>query len=98
MLRNRNNMRYCSFCQKPAEKDRLIVDGPNGVCICNKCVAICQSIFEEEIKDEENEMKVQKVMIDLKKRFGKNAILKGMNLEDGATTIDRNKQIGGHSE
>ena len=54
--------------------------------------------FEEKIKDKENEMKVQKVMIDLKKRFGKNAILKGMNLEDGATTIDRNKQIGGHSE
>ena len=59
---------------------------------------ITEKDFEEEIKDEENEMKVQKVMIDLKKRFGKNAILKGMNLEDGATTIDRNKQIGGHSE
>lgn len=54
--------------------------------------------FEKEIKEEENEIKVQKVMIDLKKRFGKNAILKGMNLEEGATTIDRNKQIGGHSE
>ena len=59
---------------------------------------VTEKDFEEEIKDEENEMKVQKVMIDLKKRFGKNAILKGMNLEDGATTIDRNKQIGGHSE
>ncbi len=51
MLRNRNNMKYCSFCQKPADKDRIIIDGPNGVCICNKCVAICQSIFDEEIKE-----------------------------------------------
>ena len=32
----------------------------------------------------------------LKKRFGKNAILKGMNLEEGATAKDRNAQIGGH--
>ena len=35
-------------------------------------------------------------MIDIKKKFGKNAILKGMNLEEGATAKDRNEQIGGH--
>ena len=35
-------------------------------------------------------------MIDIKKKFGKNAILKGMNLEEGATTMERNQQIGGH--
>ena len=34
--------------------------------------------------------------MDIKKKFGKNAILKGTNLEEGATTIDRNRQIGGH--
>ena len=39
---------------------------------------------------------MQKAMLDIKRRFGKNAILKGMNLEDGATTISRNGQIGGH--
>ena len=39
---------------------------------------------------------MQKAMLDIKKKFGKNAILKGMNLEDGATTMERNKQIGGH--
>ena len=32
----------------------------------------------------------------LKKKYGKNAILKGMNLEEGATAVDRNGQIGGH--
>jgi len=35
-------------------------------------------------------------MSDMKKKFGKNAILKGMNLEEGATTIERNQQTGGH--
>ena len=44
----------------------------------------------------ERERSMQKAMIDIKKKFGKNAILKGMNLEEGATTIERNRQIGGH--
>ncbi|MEG2987717.1 MAG: DNA methylase [Lachnospiraceae bacterium] len=44
----------------------------------------------------EREKKAQKAMLAIKKKYGKNAILKGMNLQDGATTIDRNKQIGGH--
>jgi DNA polymerase V len=35
-------------------------------------------------------------MLSVKKRYGKNAILKGTDLQDGATTIDRNNQIGGH--
>ena len=49
---------------------------------------------EEEIKDK----KLQNVMLDIKSKYGKNAILKGMNLEEGGTTIDRNRQIGGHRE
>ena len=44
----------------------------------------------------ERERKIQRAMIDIKKKFGKNAILKGMNLETGATTMLRNQQIGGH--
>ena len=35
-------------------------------------------------------------MIDIKKKYGKNAILKGMNLSEGATAMERNEQIGGH--
>ena len=46
--------------------------------------------------DLERERKMQRAMIDIKKKFGKNAILKGMNLEEGATTMERNRQIGGH--
>lgn len=44
----------------------------------------------------EKERRMQKAMLDIKKRYGKNAILKGMNLEKGATTRERNRQIGGH--
>ena len=44
----------------------------------------------------DRERNMQKAMINIKKRYGKNAILKGMNLEDGAKTMERNNQIGGH--
>ena len=42
------------------------------------------------------EKNLQKAIISLKKKYGKNAVNKGMNLEEGATAIDRNNQIGGH--
>ena len=64
------------------------------------------SIFDlcaDEEKDEnkgkkslEKEKKLQQAMIGIKKKYGKNAILKGMSLEEGATARDRNNQIGGH--
>lgn len=44
----------------------------------------------------EKERKMQEAMLSVKKKYGKNAILKGMNLQEGATTIQRNSQIGGH--
>jgi len=53
---------------------------------------------KEEAEEAEltREKSMQKAMLEIKKKYGKNAILKGMNLEEGATTVDRNKQIGGH--
>lgn len=50
----------------------------------------------EEEKAFEKERRMQEAVLHIKKRFGKNAILKGMNLEEGAMTIERNGQIGGH--
>lgn len=52
-------------------------------------------------KEEENvamskERKLQEAMLSVKKKYGKNAMLKGMNLKEGAMTVERNKQIGGH--
>lgn len=46
----------------------------------------------------QNEKEIQKTIIEIKNKYGKNAILKGINLEEGATTIERNNQIGGHKE
>ena len=51
---------------------------------------------EEEKNRLEKERKLQEAMLSVKKKYGKNAILKGMNLQEGATTIERNSQIGGH--
>jgi DNA polymerase V len=56
---------------------------------------------EEKQREKENaelkkEKQIQKAVLDIKKKFGKNAILKGMNLEEGATAVQRNSQIGGH--
>lgn len=48
---------------------------------------------EEELEKEKH---IQQALLDIKKKYGKNAILKGMNLQEGATAKDRNAQIGGH--
>ena len=51
---------------------------------------------EKEKAELAREKKMQQAMLTIKKKYGKNAILKGMNLEEGATAKDRNSQIGGH--
>lgn len=51
---------------------------------------------EQEAVALEKERKLQEATLKIKKKFGKNAVLKGMNLEDGAKTVERNKTIGGH--
>lgn len=56
--------------------------------------------LEQERKEQEEqrakERRLQEAMIAVKRKYGKNAVLKGTSLQEGATTIDRNKQIGGH--
>ena len=58
-----------------------------------------EALEKERRKKEEEAMrerKIQEAMLEIKKKFGKNAVLKGMNLLEGATAMDRNRQIGGH--
>ena len=50
----------------------------------------------EEAENLRREKRRQQAVLTIKKKFGKNAIIKGMNLEEGATAMDRNRQIGGH--
>lgn len=56
--------------------------------------------LEKEKSQEEaqlsRERRLQEAMLSMKKKYGKNAIIKGMNLQEGATTMERNRQIGGH--
>ena len=55
--------------------------------------------YNEKEQKREKEMKerdLQKSILYIKKKFGKNAILKGMNFENEGTTIERNEQVGGH--
>ena len=49
-----------------------------------------------EAEEMEREKKIQAATLAIKKKYGKNAILKGMNLQKGATAKERNEQIGGH--
>ena len=46
--------------------------------------------------DRDKERSRQEAILSIRRKFGKNAILKGINFEEGATTRDRNQQIGGH--
>ena len=57
-----------------------------------------ERVLEDDAKKErlQREKKMQQAIINLQKRYGKNAVLKGTDLEEGATTRERNEQIGGH--
>ena len=54
-----------------------------------RCERVRELLYEREKKE-------QRALISIRRRFGKNAILRGMNYEDGATARERNLQIGGH--
>ncbi len=58
-----------------------------------------EAVEQQKKKEEEalaKERRIQEAVLNIKRKFGKNSILRGLNLEDGATAIERNKQIGGH--
>ncbi len=54
------------------------------------------SNYDKELNDVEKEKRLRKAEIEIKNRFGKNSILKLKNLEEGATMVQRNRQVGGH--
>lgn len=64
--------------------------------VTEKSYAQQLSFFEKEDESLKKHETVQKTVVDIKKKFGKNSILKGMNLKEGATARERNRQIGGH--
>lgn len=58
-----------------------------------EALAKAQEAVQAKLK---KERKMQEVVLNIKEKYGKNAILRGLNFEDGATAKDRNQQIGGH--
>ena len=54
------------------------------------------NFYEALKKEQEKERRLQKSILDIKKKYGKNAVLRGVSYEEGATTRTRNGQIGGH--
>lgn len=63
----------------------------------SRAEAVQLDLFEEP-RDDDRERRRQEAILAIKKKYGKNAILKGMNFEEGATAKDRNRQVGGHRE
>ena len=68
---------------------------------CNNIVKedenLQMTLFDSMIPDDsENDKKIQKAILDIKDKYGKNAMFKGQDLMEGATALDRNRQIGGH--
>ena len=65
-------------------------------------ISLFENYEEKEKRDSlhkaelDKEKRMQKAMLKIQKKYGKNAVLKGNNLEEGATTIERNGQVGGH--
>lgn len=53
---------------------------------------------DKDLQEEQIEKKLQKSILNIKKKYGKNAVVKGMNLQKEGTAIARNSQIGGHKE
>ena len=74
---------------------RALPSGGEQIDFFTDAVALEEKRAAEE-RALEKERKNQEAIIELQKRYGKNAVLKGMNLEQGATTKERNSQIGGH--
>jgi len=70
----------------------------NNIIVNSESGAVQLSLFDTEEDDASAKRNhtIQKAVLDIKKKYGKNAILKGMNYENAATTRERNQQIGGH--
>lgn len=82
--------------QKQLEESYVQLDLFSGMGLTREQSEEEEKLEEEKKNNEEKERRLQEVMLEVKKKFGNNAILKGMNLSEGAMTIERNNQIGGH--
>lgn len=92
LLVRRVNVTACNIVDEK-EADREVVHEQLDLFTMNSNKSV---IDEQDKLNRKEELKLQKIMLELKNKYGKNAILKAMNLEEGATARDRNNQVGGH--
>ncbi len=92
LLVRRVNITACNVTEEGMAEEKPHYDQLDLFTDYNKV----QKDREKEKTNLKKERRLQQAMIHIKNQYGKNAILKGINLEEGATTIDRNSQIGGH--
>ena len=78
----------------PATIQEQTTDNQNTIIENEAVVELIDNQVSEDSKEEKADFK--QMFLDIKEKFGKNAIVKGMNLQQGATTMERNRQIGGH--
>ena len=68
--------------------------------VCAEDVRIDNSVFQLDLFTDEQarqkERKLAAASLEIRKKYGANALLKGLNFQKGATAIERNAQIGGH--
>ncbi len=76
--------------------NHVVPETDKGDSFCQLDFFTDQANAETEAAELERERRRQEAVLEIRKKYGKNAILKGMNLEEGATARMRNKQIGGH--
>ena len=79
----------CDIVEKGSADDSGVINQLNLFSAFEKK----DTLLDEKLKKEE---KVQKAMLEIKKKYGKNSVLKGMNLLEGARQMERNCEIGGH--
>lgn len=91
LLIRKINITASNVINENKTKNEVVFEQLNLFCSTNDSE---QNIEEKKKQEEDN--KLQHTLINIKNKYGKNSILKGMNLEEGATTIDRNNQVGGH--
>lgn len=92
LLVRKINIAVCNLVKEDKIKNNKIIKQFNLFSSPEKEDSKTKLLKEKEIKEKD----IQKTIINIKSKYGKNAILRGVNLEKGATTIERNKQVGGH--
>ncbi len=97
IINKKFSVRRISVCANRVEKEEAVKKEPEyrQLDLFTDYVALKKEQEEERAK-RDKERKFQEAMLEIKKRYGKNAVLKGTNLMEGATAVDRNRQIGGH--